>query len=108
MKSGVIVRMSERGTITIPKELRQMGLTSDAYEVVLREDGVFELRPQVMVDASQAWFWTKRWQTMEREADAEFAAGQIETFDDMESFLANLDAEAAKPAPPVDNAAPGA
>ena len=40
----------------------------------------------------QAWFWTERWQTMEREADAEIAAGHVTVFEDVDAFIASLDA----------------
>lgn len=87
---GAYVQMNERGTVTIPKEARDgaVGL----YEVVRRDDGVIELRPKIAVDASQAWFWTERWQAMEREADEDYAAGRYKTFDGVESFLDDLDA----------------
>jgi len=84
------VQMNERGTVTIPKEAR--GNSVSLYEVAPRDDGVIELRPKIAVDASQAWFWTERWQVMEREADADYAAGRYKTFDDVESFLDDLDA----------------
>ena len=90
----MLVKIGQRGTITIPKELRQ-GLDEGAMvEAVRREDGVIELRPQVTVDAAQSWYWTERWQRMEREADEAFASGQYKRFDDVESFLADLDDEA--------------
>lgn len=61
---------------------------------------------QRSVDGPQAWFWSPRWQQMEREADDDFAAGRMETFDDVDSFFADLDAcararysEADAPAP---------
>lgn len=88
----MIVKMSERGTITVPKELRDRLPAGELLEVVLRDDGVLELRPQLTIDATQAWFWTERWQRMEREADEDIAAGRVQTFDDVESFLADLDA----------------
>lgn len=91
----MLVKLGQRGTLTIPKELRAGLDENNIFDVVRREDGVIELRPQVTVDASQAWFWTERWQQMEREADEDFAAGRFETFDDVESFLAALDAYAA-------------
>jgi len=47
----------------------------------------------VAIDASQAWFWTRRWQRMEREADADVAAGALRPSDTAEEFLAELDAE---------------
>lgn len=87
----MLVRLSPRGTITIPKKLRQ-GLSDDTLlEAIRRDDGVIELRPQAVIDADQAWFWTESWQQGEREADEDIAAGRFETFDDVESFIAHLE-----------------
>jgi hypothetical protein len=44
-------------------------------------------------DEEQRWFWSARWQQMEREAEDDIAAGRFATFDDVESFLAALDAQ---------------
>ncbi len=77
--------------MTIPREFRRHWDNADfVLEVALREDGVIELRPRVLIDPAQSWFWTERWQQMEREADADFAAGRFATFDDVESFIADL------------------
>jgi hypothetical protein len=43
------------------------------------------------VPADQAWFWTERWQQMEREADDAIAAGHIMTVEGVEELLADLD-----------------
>ena len=56
-----------------------------------------ELESQEQPDPSQAWFWTKRSQRMEREADEAIAAGRVRTYDDVEAFLANLEASACSP-----------
>ena len=89
----MLVKLDRHGAITIPEELRE-GLDQDTlFTVVRREDGVIELRPQSSVDVEQSWFWTERWRRMEREADADIAAGRVATFDDAESFLADLDKE---------------
>lgn len=53
------------------------------------------LRPRILTDPSQAWFWSPRWQQMEREADEDIAAGRIKRFGSMEELSADLDA--AKP-----------
>lgn len=42
--------------------------------------------------AGQEWFWTERWQQMERESDESYAAGQYTVHDDIDSFFATLDA----------------
>src|SRR5438477_11373647 len=87
-------RMGARGQITVPKEVRQ-GLDEGTILVAIRrDDGVIELRPQATIDASQAWFWTERWQRGEREVDEDYAAGRYKTFDDVESFIADLEAAA--------------
>lgn len=78
----------QRGTVVLPKEVR---LDVEYVEVVRRADGVIELRPQVPVDATQSWFWSDRWQEMEREADAGIAAGRVRTYDDVDAFLAGLE-----------------
>lgn len=87
----VLLKMGQRGTLTLPKQLRA-GLPDEALlEAVKRDDGVIELRPQTAVDASQTWFWSERWQRMERETEADYAAGRFKTLHDMDSFLADLD-----------------
>ncbi|MGH9040779.1 MAG: AbrB/MazE/SpoVT family DNA-binding domain-containing protein [Acidimicrobiia bacterium] len=84
-----------RGVLAFPTELRRRlcAETPGAQvEVTEREDGVFEVRPVLPHPADQQWFWTERWQAMEREADADIAAGRVTTFDGAEDFLADLDA----------------
>ncbi len=56
-------------------------------------DNIKEETQERASDDTQAWFWSERWQQMEREADADFATGRYVTFDDVESFLAALDTE---------------
>jgi hypothetical protein len=86
---GVLKQIDSKGTLVLPKEMRA-GVT--LYEVEQRPDGVIELRPKVAVDASQSWFWTERWQQMEREADEDVLAGRI-TRTEADDFLADLDAQ---------------
>jgi len=83
----ILVEVSERGTITLPKRFRDASL----YEVRPREGGGLELIPQHAIDAAQAWFWSDRWQAMEREADAAIAAGRVRRFNSADDFLAELD-----------------
>lgn len=92
-RTGALLRMNRRGTLTIPKNVRQGLDENSLLEVVRRADGVIELRPRATVDASQRWFWTERWQRMEQEADEDIAAGRYKVFDDVESFLADLNDE---------------
>ena len=94
MKRGEFVTVQGRGLLAIPKEIRQRhGLDEPGaqVEIVERDDGVIELHPQVAVPADQAWFWTERWQAMEREVEEQIARGEGVTYDSAEEFLAALD-----------------
>jgi hypothetical protein len=63
----------------------------DALEVVVQPDGSLHLIPKAVVDRSQAYFWTERWQAGEREAQADLDAGRVQRFDDMDEALDFLD-----------------
>lgn len=48
------------------------------------------------IDPEQAWFWTREWQTKEREADDDRTAGRGTRYESDDEFLAALD-ERTKP-----------
>ena len=58
--------------------------------IIEHEDGSVELQPMLPIPADQRWFWTDRWQAMEREADEDIAAGRVLRFDDVDDFVAHL------------------
>ena len=41
----------------------------------------------VVIPAEQAWLWSDRWQAMEREADADIAAGRTTVIDGVDALL---------------------
>ena len=87
------VTVQGRGLIAIPTAIRRhfsLDLPGAQVEVIERE-GEIVLRPHVAVPADQSWFWTERWQQMEREADDTIAAGRIITVEGVEELLADLD-----------------
>jgi len=81
-----------KGQITLPKEVREAARLEegDPIEVEITDEGIL-LRPQKVIDSTQAWFWTPAWQLMEAEADVDIATGRVEVFKTGEEFLASLD-----------------
>jgi hypothetical protein len=49
--------------------------------------------PKKLVDKSQAYFWTRRWQEGEREADEDIKAGRVKTFDSVDELIKDLEQE---------------
>jgi bifunctional DNA-binding transcriptional regulator/antitoxin component of YhaV-PrlF toxin-antitoxin module len=80
-----------RGQLTLPEEVRTAARLEegDLLDAEITAEGIL-LRPQKIVDSTQAWFWTPEWQAGEREAEADGAAGRAETFDSEAEFLAGL------------------
>jgi len=87
-----------RGQLTLPEEIRKAARLDegDLLEAEVTDEGIL-LRPQKVIDATQAWFWKPQWQAGERDADADLAAGRGETFSSGEEFLVALRTRA-KPA----------
>jgi len=95
MATDFHIAMQQRGVLTLPSELRKRHHLDEPgaqVRVVERDDGVIELHAELPVPADQVWFWSQRWQRMEREADDDVTAGRIAQFDDVEDLLADLDA----------------
>ncbi len=83
-----------KGQVTIPAEIRKAAHLEegDPVEVELVEEGIL-LRPQKVIDATQAWFWTPEWQESIRRSTEQVAAGEAKVFEDEKALLAALDAE---------------
>jgi AbrB family looped-hinge helix DNA binding protein len=88
-----LLQIRSNGQITLPASIRRRAKLSegDALEVVVEKDGSIRLVPQVLVDRSQAYFWTERWQEGERETEEDLRAGRYKDFDDIESLLDELE-----------------
>jgi len=48
-------------------------------------------RTNVTVSSQQAWFWTDRWQEMEREVDDQVGRGETDRHDGPDDFIAHID-----------------
>jgi bifunctional DNA-binding transcriptional regulator/antitoxin component of YhaV-PrlF toxin-antitoxin module len=88
-----LLSVQSRGTVALPADLRRrlhLDRPDAQIKLIEQEDGRIELVPVVTVPAEQAWFWTDRWQDMEREADADIAAGRTTVVDGLDGLLDHL------------------
>src|SRR2546428_535196 len=90
-----------KGQLTLPEEIRAAARLEegDLLDAEVTPDGIL-LRPQKIVDATQAWYWTPEWQTGEREVEADIAEERVETFPSGDAFLRALKKRAKRPLKP--------
>ena len=67
--------LGKRNQITLPREFITKGAT--LFHAEKQESGRIILDPQIKIPASQAYFWTKRWQEGENQVDKEIAEGRL-------------------------------
>jgi AbrB family looped-hinge helix DNA binding protein len=89
------IAVQSRGTVALPADLRRrlhLDEPGVQIEIVEQDDGRIELRPVLPIPADQRWFWTDRWQSMEREVDEHVAAGRVAVVDGPDALFEHLDA----------------
>ncbi|MFH0913923.1 MAG: AbrB/MazE/SpoVT family DNA-binding domain-containing protein, partial [Chloroflexota bacterium] len=77
MEMPTYSKVTRHGQITLPASVRKkLGIEEgDLVEIEVVEERAV-LMPKKLIDKSQAYFWTKRWQEGERGADEDIKAGR--------------------------------
>jgi len=85
-------KVTRHGQITLPASVRkELGVEEgDLVEIEVIDDRAV-LIPKRLVDKSQAYFWTRKWQEGEREADEDIEAGRVRTFDSVGELIEDLE-----------------
>ena len=85
-------KVTRHGQITLPASVReQLGIEEgDIVEIEVEEERAV-LMPKKLIDKSQAYFWTKRWQKAEKEAAEDIKAGRVKTFESVDDLIKDLD-----------------
>ena len=88
----MVMQIRRNFQITLPAMIRKrLGLDiGDVLETTVK-DGKIIIIPKKTIDASQAWFWSKKWQEAEREAEADLRAGKVKKFKNIEELIEDLD-----------------
>lgn len=84
--------MMPKSALSIPAktlfDLEQWGIrTASLFKQLRVESGIAP--PNSPVD--QTWFWSKKWQAIERQADYDIEAGNIDIFTSVDDLLTDLD-----------------
>lgn len=87
-----VVQVASNGRITLPNSIRRKANLSDGdlLRAEITEDGQIILTPLVVVDRTQGYFWTLRWQAGEREAEEDLKSGRSRTFNNIDDLIKDL------------------
>jgi len=86
-----LIQIRKKAQLTLPLSVRKkLGLEEGDYMDVQVKDGEIILKVKKLIDKDQAWFWTKRWQQGEKEAEEDIHAGRTHQFPDAESAITYL------------------
>jgi AbrB family looped-hinge helix DNA binding protein len=85
-------KVTRHGQITLPASVRKrLGIEEgDIVEIDVADERAV-LVPKRLVDKSQAYFWTEKWQSAENEADDDIKTGRVKVFGSAEELIDDLD-----------------
>lgn len=88
-KQFLRTRLRVKGQVTIPVEIRNILGAEEGDELVFMVDEngrVFVERVQI-IPPDQAWFWSERWQQLEREVQQDIVNHKTHQFDTTEAVV---------------------
>ena len=86
-----IVQVRKKSQVTLPLSVRKkLDIEEGDFLDVQVRDREIVLKVKKLIDKDQAWFWTKRWQEGERQADEDIKAGRVYHFPDAASAIKSL------------------
>ncbi len=85
-------RIQRNFQVTIPSKVRKEAhlQVGDLLEFEVREDGVL-IKPLQVIEKSQAWFWSPRWQGEEHGVDEDIRKGKLKVSESVDDFIEELD-----------------
>lgn len=86
-------RLRTKGQITVPSEIRNLLGAEEGDDLIFYtdENGKIIISRAQIIPPDQAWFWSERWQRLEREAQADLEAGRVVEYASVDEALAGLD-----------------
>ncbi|MHB8778702.1 MAG: AbrB/MazE/SpoVT family DNA-binding domain-containing protein [Anaerolineales bacterium] len=85
-------RLRGRGQITLPPEIRARLNVQEGDDVLfyINEQGQIVITQAQVIDPTQAWFWTERWQKAEMESRQDYLKGDFIEFENADDAIKYL------------------
>lgn len=88
----MITKLRGRSQITLPNEvIRKMHLNpGDNLDITIEDDKII-VKPVLIIDRSQSWFWSKEWQEKEKEVEENIKEGKIYKVKNVDELIDKLE-----------------
>ena len=88
----MLVNLKQNSQVTIPKNIidKLKLKIGDNLEITIENDGI-KLKPVLIIDRSQAWYWSEEWQSKVKEADMDLKQGKIKHAKNVEDLIKQLE-----------------
>jgi antitoxin MazE len=85
-------RLRGKRQVTIPGDVRERLSAEEGDDLIFRVDegGHILIERAITIPADQVWFWSERWQRLEREAQADIDGGRVRKYPDIDQALSDL------------------
>ena len=92
MVKEMVTKLRERSQVTLPAEIiRKLDLKAgDNLEITLEDDRIV-IKPVLIIDRSQSWFWLKDWQAKEKEVEEDIKSGKIHRASGLKDLVEKLE-----------------
>ena len=88
----MITKLRERSQITLPTEVvKKLKLQPGDNLDIFVEDDKIVVKPVLIIDRSQAWFWSKEWQDKEEEVEEDVKKGRIHRAKNVDDLIDKLE-----------------
>ncbi|OQY01317.1 MAG: hypothetical protein B6I26_04535 [Desulfobacteraceae bacterium 4572_130] len=87
-----LTKVKTRHQITLPRVFREeLNIKEGDYLEIIRQDDKLVIIPKTTIPKTQAYFWTKKWQKGEKQADKDIKQGNVsKVFNNAEDFIKDL------------------
>lgn len=88
-KSSYKTCLRPKGQLTLPPEVRELLKVSEGSDVEFyrNELGQVVIQGVQTIAPEQAWFWSDRWQRLERQVQADLEAGRVSEYENAEDAV---------------------
>jgi AbrB family looped-hinge helix DNA binding protein len=86
-------RLRNKGQITVPSEVRDALGANEGDDLLFSadENGRIVVTRAQIIPPDQTWFWSARWQRMEKAAQDDLDSGDVVEYDNVNDALVALD-----------------